>query len=208
MCYTVSIDHKVAKVAQRLNIAIDTNTEKFIPIAKVSGFAHPNLLIIKQDNPKLLTCAQWGLFPEWAKDPSIQNLTLNAKIETLKEKPSFAPYIRNRCIVIVDGFYEWQWHNKSGSKKQEYKITMPEQEIFSLAGIWCIKAGITTFSILTQPANTLMASIHNTKKRMPLIIEAHHTLEWLNTGKFSMANDNLPLIATPQNQIQGQLFDF
>lgn len=207
MCYTISIDQKVAKVAKRLNVTVDSSTDTFIPTAKLSGFTHPTLLIVKNDKPLLLTTGQWGLFPQWAKDPSIQNLTLNAKIETLAEKPSFAPYIENRCIVLVDGFYEWQWHNKSGSKKQEYIITMPEQKIFSLAGIYSVKDNITTCSILTQPANTLMSTIHNTKKRMPLILEEHQEKEWLQTGIFELADDKLPLTATPINQVQGLLFD-
>jgi putative SOS response-associated peptidase YedK len=78
------------------------------------------------------------LIPAWAKDKTIQQYTLNAKIETLNEKPSFKNNIKNRCLVIADGYYEWQWLDPKGKNKQKYLITLTSEEPFAFAGI-CAK---------------------------------------------------------------------
>lgn len=208
MCFTVAINQHALKIAQRKRLTIDELSALFLPNTKILGFTHPNLLIVKNTNPGMLTTGQWGLYPEWAKDDSIQKHTLNARIETLNEKPSFAPYIENRCIIIIDGFYEWQWLSKSGSKKQQYYVEAAQEATLTLAGLWHVKNNITTFSIITQPANTLMAAIHNTKQRMPLIIPDNQEHLWLEKGEYSLADDNTALKATAINQVQARLFDF
>jgi putative SOS response-associated peptidase YedK len=77
---------------------------------------------------------KWGLIPAWAKDPSIGNKMINARAETLEEKPSFkGPLQRQRCIILADGLYEWK---KVGPIKQPYRITMENSQLFSFAGIW------------------------------------------------------------------------
>lgn len=208
MCFTVCLQQEAQKIAQRKRLTLDELAALFSPTDKLSGFTHPNLLMIKNTDPTVLTAGQWGLYPEWTKDNSIQKHTLNARIETLHEKPSFAPYFENRCIVIIDGFYEWQWLSKSGSKKQEYYITSAHETTLSLAGLWHVKNNITTFTIITQPANTLMAKIHNTKQRMPLIIPDNQEHLWLEKGQFQLADDHTPLKAAAINQVQARLFDF
>lgn len=208
MCFTVCLQQEAQKIAQRKRLTLDELAALFLPSNKISGFAHPNLLMIKNTNPTILTAGQWGLYPEWAKDDSIQKHTLNARIETLTEKPSFAPYMENRCIIIIDGFYEWQWLSKSGSKKQEYYIEAAQEATLSLAGLWHVKNNITTFTIITQPANTLMAKIHNTKQRMPLIIPDNQEHLWLEKGEYQLADDHTPLKAAAINQVQARLFDF
>ena len=95
-----------------------------------NGFTYPKCPVVSSENTKLIKHYQWGLIPFWAKDDSIKAYTLNAKIETIKEKPSFKGCIKNRCLVIVDGFYEWQWLDPKGKKnkiieKTNKKTTMP-----------------------------------------------------------------------------------
>jgi len=150
-----------------------------------NGFAHPYTPIITQDQPQHIIPAYWGLIPHWANFQQFKANTLNAKIETLAEKPSFLPYMKNRCWVIIDGFYEWQWLDAQGRRKQKYLITRPDTEAFALAGLYSDiiipESGelIRTYTIVTTGANELMSEIHNTKKRMPVILTKANERAWL-----------------------------
>src|SRR5690625_5174052 len=121
----------------------------------------------------------------WAKDKNIQKQTLNAKIETIKEKASFKNNFNNRCLVLVRGFYEWKWLDSKGNTKQKHYLTVKNQEIFSLGGIYSHwtdeETGdeLTTFSIVTTQANELMTEIHNIKHRMPIVLYKAKEMEWL-----------------------------
>lgn len=163
----------------------------------LNGFSHPDTIVAANDYPSKLQTMNWGLIPFWAKDRSIQNSTLNAKIETLSEKPSFRNYVNNRCLVFADGFFEWQWLNAKGKEKQKYLLTIENAKPFAFAGIWSAWTDQTTgeqlktFSIITAQANDLMEKIHNTKKRMPIIIEPNFEKLWLEKGIVNMWNDNL-----------------
>ncbi|MBS4041577.1 MAG: SOS response-associated peptidase [Flavobacteriales bacterium] len=147
------------------------------PITYVNGFAHPEVPIITNQE-SLITTGQWGLLPDFATNISFAKNTLNARAETISEKPSFAPYIHQRCLVLSDGFYEWQWHNVSGIKKQKYFITTAQQSMV-MAGIWSCWKDQITFSIVTTQANDLMSEIHNTKKRMPVVLKPTDFNDWL-----------------------------
>lgn len=153
---------------------------------KISGFTRAALPIITQGKPEFIQLIPWGLIPAWANAEQARDLpknTLNAKSESIFEKPSFEPSIlKQRCLVLIDGFYEWQ---HQGKDKMEYHIQLKEMGPFALAGIYAIwhnpqtKNLEPTFSIITTPANELMAEIHNTKKRMPLILSAEQEKNWL-----------------------------
>ncbi len=153
---------------------------------KISGFTRAALPIITQAKPELIQLIPWGLIPAWASEEQAQDLpknTLNAKSESIFEKASFEPSIvKQRCLVLVDGFYEWQ---HVGKEKIEYHIHLQENGPFALAGIYAIWQNPRTrilepsFSIITTPANELMETIHNTKKRMPLILSADQERNWL-----------------------------
>ncbi|MFZ4544115.1 MAG: SOS response-associated peptidase [Saprospiraceae bacterium] len=151
----------------------------------VSGFSHPELPVVRHDG---IHMHRWGLIPFWTKDEgfamSIQDKTLNAVGETVFEKPSFRNCItKQRCILGVEGFYEWRDYNKT---KYPYLVKCKSQEIFSLGCIydnWVDKLSgetVHTFSILTTPANPLMEKIHNSKLRMPLILDKKDEAKWLD----------------------------
>ena len=129
-----------------------------------------------------LTFFQWGLIPSWSKDPKIGSRMINARSETVAEKPSFrAAFKRRRCIIPADGFYEWQ---KLENRKQPVFIHHAEKRPFALAGLWEMwsdPAGsmLQTCTILTTRPNELMAPIHN---RMPVILEAEDYDMWLDPG--------------------------
>jgi putative SOS response-associated peptidase YedK len=123
---------------------------------------------------------RWGLIPSWAKDPAIGSRMINARAETVAQKPAYrAALRRRRCLVLADGFYEW-W--KIGSRKQPYFIRMRDDRPFALAGLWEFWEGpdhssIESCTILTTEPNELVAPIHN---RMPVILAAEGYEAWLD----------------------------
>lgn len=184
MCYRT----KIAKRKQSYTDRYDKPSDSLINQQQIqfNGFTFPKTPVIANDNPNLITDFQWGLIPHWAKDDNIKKYTLNAKIETLSEKPSYRDSVDKRCLVLVDGFYEWQWLDEKGKKKQMFEIGMPNGNIFSLAGIWSEWVDrntgeiIKSYSIVTTEANELMSKIHNTKKRMPVVLSRQNENDWLN----------------------------
>ena len=165
-----------------------------------NGFQHPKTPIITNDKNKTIQMCSWGLIPPWAKNTDIQRVTLNARIETLDKKPSFKSVINNRCLILSDGFYEWQWLDKKGKEKQKYLITAPNETAFAFAGLWSQWIDKTTgeviksYTIITTQANHLMSKIHNTKKRMPVILNPNNENDWLMGNAIN--SNNMNLIAT------------
>lgn len=125
----------------------------------------------------------WGLIPSWAKDPSIGSKLINARAETVTEKPSFrAAFKRRRCLVPASGFYEWK---KGASGKTPHFITTADEEPFAIAGLWETWQGpdggeLSTCTLLTTEANTLVQKLHD---RMPVIIAPEEYDMWLGSGR-------------------------
>jgi putative SOS response-associated peptidase YedK len=123
---------------------------------------------------------RWGLVPSWAKDEKMASGMINARAETLLEKPAFRSLVaRRRCLIPADGFYEWQ---KNGKAKQPMRIVLKDRQLFSMAAlydIWVKPDGskLSTCSIITTAPNTLMEPIHN---RMPVILRREDEQEWLD----------------------------
>lgn len=144
---------------------------------------------------------RWGLVPFWAKDPSIGNRLINARAETVAEKPSYrAAFRHRRCIVLADGFYEWR---RSGDEKTPHMISLASGEPFALAGLWenwtNKESGesLQSMTLITTEANDFMQPIHH---RMPLILQPDTANEWLagsNTYMQGAATLTPPLQAWP-----------
>ena len=139
------------------------------------------VLAIPNDGKKRADFFIWGLIPSWAKDPSVGNRLINARGETLAEKPSFrGGYKYKRCLILADGFYEWK--KQPGSKaKVPYFIHMKNRQPFAFAGLWdewnsTDGSLIRSCTIVTIEPNELMASLHN---RMPVILPADAYAQWL-----------------------------
>ena len=136
--------------------------------------------IIGSSNGNRLGYLRWGLVPSWANDDKIGNKMINARAETLAEKPAFKRLVSSkRCIIPTNGFYEWR---KTGSGKQPMRILMKDDSIFSLAGLydtWISPDGnkLSTCTIITTNPNSLMADIHD---RMPVILHPQDEAVWLN----------------------------
>jgi putative SOS response-associated peptidase YedK len=188
MCFHSKQSKSAQELKHRFNATFE-NEDQYVPSENINGFTFPATPVITHQQPDKIQLFHWGLIPSWAKDNSIRKNTLNAKIETIHEKPSFRASVNHRCLIIADGFYEWQWLDEKGKKKQKYLITIANNELFCFAGIWNTwidkSTGeiINTYTILTTEAKGLMAQIHNSKKRMPVILEKSSEMDWLTAGK-------------------------
>jgi putative SOS response-associated peptidase YedK len=126
----------------------------------------------------------WGLIPMWAKDPSIGSRLINARGETVAEKPSFRGSFKyKRCLIPVDGFYEWK-ANPGKKTKTPYFIHMTDRKPFAFAGLWDSwespdGSSIKSCTIITTEPNELMVPIHN---RMPVILHPRDYVKWLDTS--------------------------
>jgi len=134
--------------------------------------------VVEEDDKRKLEMFHWGLIPSWAKDPAIGNKMINARAETVHEKPSFrSAFKKRRCLILADGFYEWQ---KTDSGKQPFYIHMKDGSPFAFAGLWeTWKNGeeIRSCAIITTEANDLMGEIHH---RMPVILPPENYDLWLD----------------------------
>jgi len=147
-----------------------------------------NILTVLNEYPDTIQTAKWGLVPSWAKDPVVGNRMINARAETITEKPAFRGSIRHkRCLIPADGFYEWK--RDTPTKKVPYRITLKDDSIFSFAGIWDIwekdgKHVLLTASIITTSANSVVGKIH---ERMPVILKKEDEEKWLSEKDLSSA---------------------
>ncbi|RAR46490.1 SOS response-associated peptidase [Flavobacterium lacus] len=185
MCY-YTIQTKFALEVQSRFKAKLAEPSLFQPSAVVNGFEHPKTPVITDERPELIQHYNWGLLPHWAKDETIRSVTLNARIETLEEKPAYRAVIQQRCLVIANGFYEWQWLDTKGKNKVKYQIGLANEALFAFAGLYSMwedtSTGLIrqTYTIVTTEANALMADIHNIKKRMPVILQPEDENRWLS----------------------------
>ena len=144
----------------RYNIA---PTQKTLTITNQEGAAHANLMT-------------WGLIPHWSKDKKSGYQMINARAETLTTKRSFKHCLKSqRCLVVADGFYEWK-------QKTPFRVILKDQGLFAFAGLWDTWHGpegeiVTSFTIITVPANILVAPLHD---RMPAILTPEAENLWLD----------------------------
>ncbi len=140
------------------------------------------ILVLPNDATNKVDFYIWGLIPSWAKDPAIGSRLINARAETLSEKPSFrSAYKYHRCLIFSDGFFEWQAQPGSRSKVPHY-IHLKSGKPFAFAGLWDRwqspdGSEVRSATIITTTPNELMASIHD---RMPVILPSHAYRQWLD----------------------------
>ena len=187
MCYNVSVKNNIKALREKYKIDAEQVYFKN-GFFQVSGFSHPKLPVIAQEHPKEFHIMRWGLIPSWTpneeKANEFQDMALNAKAETIFEKPMFRkPILSKRCILPVDGFFEWRTINKL---KYPYYIYPTDGTLFSMGCIndtWTNKETgeiLNSFGIVTTEANSVMAMIHNSKKRMPLILDDEGRHQWID----------------------------
>ena len=199
MCYDIkaSLEAQLTRAQREQDYeAIEEILEKLIPLTDLpihhaSGFSHPEVLIYTDRSPHFPEVATWGLVPHWVRDKEqlkkLWNRTLNARGETIFEKPSFRTSARNnRCVIYVDGFYE---HHHFKGKTYPFYVHRKDNKPMALAGLWSewkdneTGGVMNTFTIVTTQGNPLLARIHNNPKlkepRMPLILPQELEDKWL-----------------------------
>lgn len=210
MCFHLSAT-AAAKTLEARFKANFADADLFEPSAAMNAFAHPKLPVITGEDPGRFDLFNWGLVPSWVKDEGmakkLMNSTLNARVETAFEKPSFREAMRfRRCIIPADAFYEWNHVKLEGKVKVEkvkYKIAT-DQEIFAFAGIWDTWQDWNGFSILTMSANPLMANIHNTAKRMPFILKPENEMKWLDMERRNKEDLDELILPYPEEKMRAE----
>jgi putative SOS response-associated peptidase YedK len=184
----------------------EDNMPEFPDMYFKNGFSHPVLPVLKKDGLEMM---RWGLIPSWVKSEDdardISVRTLNARSESVFEKASFKKSMdTQRAILPVYGFFEWKDFNK---QKYPYFIYHPENKGFAIGALydrWVNPQSgeqVNTFSIVTTEANDLMAEIHNTKKRMPLILPPDEMDSWLRSD-FDTRKISALMKPFPSDQMQ------
>lgn len=189
MCFRNTLSADAVSLQNRYH-AVMEDLDEYEPVYHASAFSFPSWPVITDADPSHFNRCNWGLVPSWAKSredaDEIKKLTINARSESVFEKPSFRHSIqKKRCLIPSTGFFEWRSFQ---SRKYPYFISLADAAIFSIAGIWDSwtdkRTGeiVSTFSLLTVAANPLMAKIHNEKKRMPVLLPAGREKRWLDNS--------------------------
>ena len=159
---------------------VDGWNDDWIPSYNIAPTQNTPILI--HNEKRIIKTMRWGLVPSWAKDLKMGSRLINARLETLPEKPSFRNLLTsNRCVVITDGYYEWM---QTGDGKIPYYICHPQNNILPMAGLWDKwidgnNEEYHTYTIITtQPAKSI-SHIHN---RMPVILKFDEIDDWINAN--------------------------
>ena len=141
-----------------------------------------DLPVITNTAPEAIDQFEWGFLPTWADSPEESYRPINARSETAAEKPMFRDsFEAKRCLVLADGFYEWQAKGKGAGPKQPYRVQREDEQPFAMAGLWSEwqdnGTSLETVTILTTDANELVEAIHD---RMPVILPVARERDWLD----------------------------
>ena len=180
MCGRFTLTATVDQLIDRFDVEFFLQEEEYVPNFNVAP-SQSVLAVINNGSQNKMGFLRWGLIPPWAKDMSIGYKMINARAETLSEKPSFRnAYKKKRCLIVADSFYEWK---RSDSKnKTPMRIKLKSNELFAMAGLWekwQSPEGKTFYScsVITTLPNELVQNIHD---RMPVILKPEDEKYWLD----------------------------
>ena len=197
MCGRFSITTTWEELEDRF--AVDIPQDLYKP--RYNAAPSQNMLVIPEETPHQADFYRWGLIPHWAKDAKIGNRLINARAETIVEKPSFkSSFEKHRCLVLADSFYEW---DKKSAKHVPYRIILQGGKPFAFAGIydyWRSVKGelIKSFAIITTQSNDLLSKIHD---RMPVILSKEDEARWLDSA-LELKNAKELLKEYPSNEME------
>ena len=180
MCGRATLFKPIEVIEDRLQAKFDfAELEAMNPLPSYNVAPTQRHPVVTHEDPGHIHLFRWGLIPFWAKDTKIGSRLINARVETILEKPAFRAIHKKRCLVPFDGFYEWK---KEGKQKIPHRIILKEGGIFTIAGIWetwRTPEGETlpTFTLITQEANDLVRPLHD---RMPAILLPEQEKLWLD----------------------------
>lgn len=210
MCFHLALIKKNHEIEMAYQ-AVFEEGEAFEPIPHGNGFARIQWPVISNDMPSRIRFFQWGLVPKWVREvekaKEIQLHTLNARIETVFEKPAFRDAVHNRCLVIVTGFFEWM---TVGGKKYPVFFRKKDESIFSLAGIWeqwvhpLHAKTIFSFSILTMSGKGTFEGVNWIPPRIPVVLSKFQEKAWLSE---ELSMEALSDLAKIDDSLVGCLMD-
>lgn len=181
MCGRSSLTKTEKELEKRFNSTFySDDLERYNPIPNYNVTPTTRMPVITNLQPDKFQLYRWGLVPFWTKDIKKIGTTINAKIETLEEKPMFKNLVKGqRCIVPMDGFYEWK--KLDAKETQPYYISLKDQDVFSVAGLWDSWKSpegeiLFSYTIITMAANEFMTQLHD---RMPAILTPDMEKLWL-----------------------------
>jgi putative SOS response-associated peptidase YedK len=212
MCFYVNVNIEKEKLKKNLPFVKKINSNfngSSLSQNELSAFTFPDLpILLFQKDDYVISDFKWGLIPEWVSPNDMNEFrknTLNARIETIDEKKSFQNYTHQKGILTLNGFYEWQ---HIGKHKNKFYIHSSSQDFIYVAVIHHTylfeNKEINTFSMITTNANKLMSEIHNTKKRMPLMLNKSYIRDWLNP-KFGINDIMLDIESNMNHDLKAEL---
>jgi len=206
MCGRKTLTRDMQSIIQELAIDEWIDPDSYTASYNIAPTQRSPILVF-ENSQRIVKSMQWGLIPNWSKDKTVGSKMINARSETLTEKPSFQNLLaKNRCIVITDGYYEWK---SSRNKKQPYYFHHPQKRLLLLAGLWSSWTSsdgnkILTYTIITTHPRKDFSHIHN---RMPVILDPTSMATWIDVESYSF-NDTVdmlgpcpyPLVVYPVSQ--------
>ncbi|MDD2424498.1 MAG: SOS response-associated peptidase [Bacteroidales bacterium] len=186
MCFYSQLTKDALTIASRFRAKF-SESQEFTPVTLYNAFEFPKTPVIADYDRDNIVFFNWGLIPSWSNDLSIRKYTLNARIEDVTVKKSFSGSVKNRCLVLADGFYEWKEMVVDGKKRKiKHLITLSDKSLFAFAGLYSLRKGINdlkdsrTYTILTTEANETVSKIAEKKRRMPVILKQEDEESWLS----------------------------
>ena len=198
MCGRKTLTKDVESIIQEMGIESWRDSGSYQLSYNISPSQSSPVMI--DDMGRHVKMMKWGLIPNWATDAAIGSKLINARAETLLEKPSFKNLVSNqRCIVLSDGYFEWK---RSNSRAIPYYIYHPNNKILPMAGLWDFwknnsGENIFSYTIITTQANSNLKDIHH---RMPVILDLKQIDPWLKVHNISLAN-TMSLLVPFQNDL-------
>lgn len=202
MCGRFTLTLNAAQIEARFGLSVPPGYKPRYNIAPTQEI----LSLVVDSQGRRVEPQRWGLIPHWAKDPKIAHRLINARAETIFEKPSFRDSVRNRrCLIIADGFYEWRTLAKS--RRVPVYVRLKSRELFGFAGLWDAWRSpegqiVKTCTIVTTEPNELIQPIHN---RMPVIVPKECEDLWLDPSV--RTRSELERVLHPYDSEQMELFE-
>ncbi|MDP6615273.1 MAG: SOS response-associated peptidase [Candidatus Marinimicrobia bacterium] len=183
MCGRKTLTRDMQSIIEELAIGEWEDSDNYTPSYNIAP-AQFSPILIQENDSRIVRPMKWGLIPSWSKDETMGAKLINARSETLLEKPSFQNLVpRNRCVVISDGYYEWQ--RRGSATKQPVYIHHPRGRLLPMAGLWSAwtsSAGdeLLTYTVITTVPKKSIAHVHT---RMPVILHSGDLDTWLGSDQ-------------------------
>jgi putative SOS response-associated peptidase YedK len=177
MCGRFTLTRSAAEIAAHFGLG---SLPELVPRFNIAPTQQAPIVRMRSSGERVLELRRWGLVPPWAKDVAVGARMINARVESVAERPAFRDALhRRRCLVPADGFYEWQ--GRAG-RRRPHHLALPDGGLFAIAGLyerWIGPGGeaVDTFTLLTRPARAAVAALHD---RMPLIVDPTGYRAWLD----------------------------